>query len=127
MGYAQIAKKVDVKRLKKDLWLDLENRMKITPACEIVPTLDNRIHEKQEDEEENEISTDKSNTINWEKNGKISFQSVVNSLDDEQEQQEVTLPFYFICILHLANEKGLKLDSSECGLRDFLISKDDIQ
>ena len=34
-----------------------------------------------------------------------------------------TVSFYFICCLHLANEKGLKFDST--GLEDFMISMDD--
>ena len=54
----------------------------------------------------------------------ISFQSVLRRLESEQEQEEVTLPFYFICVLHLANEKGLRLDSDGCGLSDFRITKD---
>ena len=40
-----------------------------------------------------------------------------------QSQHDVTVSFYFICCLHLANEKGLKLDST--GLEDFMISLDD--
>ena len=40
-----------------------------------------------------------------------------------QSQTDVTVSFYFICCLHLANEKGLKLDST--GLEDFMISLDD--
>ena len=40
-----------------------------------------------------------------------------------QSQSDVTVSFYFICCLHLANEKGLKLDST--GLEDFMISLDD--
>jgi condensin complex subunit 2 len=34
----------------------------------------------------------------------------------------VTLPFYFICLLHLANEKGLRLEST--SLEDFMIMVD---
>ena len=35
----------------------------------------------------------------------------------------MTVSFYFICCLHLANEKGLKLEST--GLDDFKVSLDD--
>mmetsp|Transcript_20428 Transcript_20428/g.31258 ORF Transcript_20428/g.31258 Transcript_20428/m.31258 type:complete len:133 (-) Transcript_20428:1133-1531(-) len=52
----------------------------------------------------------------------VSFQDAVARLEGSQAQTDVTVPFYFICILHLANEKGLKLDSSEFGLSDFTIS-----
>ena len=35
----------------------------------------------------------------------ISFQDLVCDISGEQRQKDVTLPFYFICLLHLANEK----------------------
>lgn len=35
----------------------------------------------------------------------------------------MTVSFYFICMLHLANEKGLKLTGQE-DLRNFTIEKD---
>ena len=38
-----------------------------------------------------------------------------------QGQEEVTLPFYFICLLHLANEKGLELQGQD-DLSDFCIA-----
>jgi condensin complex subunit 2 len=40
-------------------------------------------------------------------------------MQSTQTQTDVTLPFYFICVLHLANEKGLALESM--GLEDFVI------
>ncbi len=35
----------------------------------------------------------------------LSFQGVVAQLAEEQKQNDVSLSFYFICLLHLANEK----------------------
>jgi condensin complex subunit 2 len=40
-----------------------------------------------------------------------------------QNQSGVTLPFYFICVLHLANEHGLKLEGND-ELTDFTIAMD---
>lgn len=37
----------------------------------------------------------------------------------------VTVPFYFICVLHLANEKGLKLEGRD-DMRDFSVSSDPV-
>jgi hypothetical protein len=34
-----------------------------------------------------------------------SFQDLVCDISSGQRQKDVTLPFYFICLLHLANEK----------------------
>ena len=52
-----------------------------------------------------------------------SFKETVEKMDTAQSQNDVTVSFYFICCLHLANEKGLKFDST--GLEDFMISQDD--
>ena len=38
-------------------------------------------------------------------NEEMSFQDLVCDISGEQRQKDVTLPFYFICLLHLANEK----------------------
>ncbi len=35
----------------------------------------------------------------------ISFRDLMTCVNQEQEQKNVSLPFYFICLLHLANEK----------------------
>ena len=37
--------------------------------------------------------------------GEMSFQDLVCDITTGQRQKDVTLPFYFICLLHLANEK----------------------
>jgi hypothetical protein len=35
----------------------------------------------------------------------MSFQDLVCDINSEQKQKDVSLPFYFLCLLHLANEK----------------------
>ncbi len=35
---------------------------------------------------------------------KVSLQEVVTHMSENETQKEVTFPFYFICLLHLANE-----------------------
>jgi len=54
----------------------------------------------------------------------ISFKNVVDDLGANETQNDVSLAFYFICILHLANEKCLKLENGENGLNDFVISRE---
>ena len=99
VGYAMVAKKVDVKRLKKDLWSELECKMEDDD-------------EKQGDDKE---ETEKP---------LLSFKETVQEMEKQgQSQTDVTLPFYFICLLHLANEKGLALESTN-GLHDFSIAQD---
>ncbi|GKY96484.1 hypothetical protein MPSEU_000607800 [Mayamaea pseudoterrestris] len=103
VGYATVAKKVDVKKLKRDLWKELEDRFssnEITDDEDMVD--DERVEE----------------TLGV----GVSFQHAVQELEQRKTQPDATLSFYFISILHLANEKGLRLESK--GLCDFEIYQD---
>lgn len=55
--------------------------------------------------------------------GQRSFADAMNKCAAGQNQSGVTLPFYFICVLHLANEHGLKLEGND-ELTDFTIAMD---
>lgn len=50
----------------------------------------------------------------------VSFQATVAALAPTAPSS-ITVPFYFICMLHLANEKGLALHPAE-DLSDFRVS-----
>ena len=52
------------------------------------------------------------------------FAAIVADVAAEQRQADVTMPFYFICLLHLCNEKTLKLDAVDGpdGLKNFAVS-----
>ena len=102
VGYATIAKKVDVRRLKRDLWTGIE-------ASIVTDTM-------VSDADDGDDSQDESHADG------LSFQETVRGMEERKTQVDVTLPFYFICVLHLANEKGLKLESR--GLEDFVIRND---
>ena len=103
VSYATIAKKVDVKRLKRDLWTELE-----------------AYFEAHEEKEEDDFMA---TPQKLDPSEPLSFQKTVQAMEAAKTQADVTLPFYFICILHLANEKGLRLDSK--GLEDFEIHHGD--
>ncbi|KAL3914123.1 MAG: hypothetical protein SGILL_006225, partial [Bacillariaceae sp.] len=113
VGYATVAKKVDVKRLKRDLWVELEGTFQNREELEedSIPS--------DVDPLENEITAEKLDSVEQEEAGPISFQDTVRDMQESQSQTDVTLPFYFICVLHLCNEKGMTLESS--GLNDFMI------
>lgn len=112
IAYATVAKKVDVRRLKQDLWAELEDKTAWSaPPDEIVGTEE----EKGDDIYEAEPPKGEPRFV--------SFKETVDRMEKAQSQSDVTVSFYFICCLHLANEKGLKLDST--GLEDFMISLDD--
>ena len=138
IGYAKIAKKVDVKRLKRDLWTELEQ----TFAKNAINKNDEDDKAKNQDDDD-ALSTASTvsdpdpvlaGTSGGDENNNdensaakttaatattLSFQDTVRDMQMNESQSDVTLPFYFICILHLCNEKGLALESS--GLDDFII------
>ncbi|KAH8054790.1 condensin complex subunit 2 [Aureococcus anophagefferens] len=51
------------------------------------------------------------------------FASLVADVAGKQKQADVTMPFYFICLLHLCNEKTLKLETPDgADINNFSIS-----
>jgi len=114
--HATIAKKIDVKRLKKDLWDEVEAKSTF-------------VVREERSCKNNERTDDKSGGTNMSTQGEcsgatLSFQDTVENLKCFQKQEDVSLPFYFICMLHLANEKQLRLENVESGLNDFIIYRD---
>ncbi len=120
VGYATVAKKVDVKRLKMDLWNELERTFQKQRGNVQGDQSEEANESKQEDDETpadvapETVLKEGDLTI-----APLSFQSTLRDMQATQSQRDVTLPFYFICILHLCNEKGLALESR--GLDDFVI------
>ena len=119
INYAQVAKKVDVRRLKKDLWTELEEKTAWIKPEEFSEKIDEEKEEQDDDDDMYEDPRPKSGEPQY-----VSFKETCEKLDSTQGQHGVTVSFYFICCLHLANEKGLKFDSNG-SLEDFMISLDD--
>lgn len=117
VNYATVAKKVDVRRLKRDLWAELEVKTARVAPEDFPDKEDATDEEKQDDIFDFEGESPKGESQF------VSFKNTVEKMDKAQSQNDVTVSFYFICCLHLANEKGLKFDST--GLEDFMISVDD--
>ncbi len=118
VGYATVAKKVDVKRLKHDLWEELERTFQQRGQLQAEVFNDDTLDEKMEALDDSENAEQLSETFGI-RQTPLSFQDTVREMQATQSQPDVTLPFYFICILHLANEKGLALETM--GLGDFII------
>ncbi|MCJ1227405.1 hypothetical protein MMC12_004060, partial [Toensbergia leucococca] len=101
--YARVAKKVDVRRLKEEMWRGIgfeENSSAQAPPL-LQPA------SKNEDE-------------------CLKFTSVMNNLQQvypKQAMADISTSYCFICLLHLANEKGLTL-ANEQGLEELSIRKD---
>ena len=102
--YARAAKKVDVRRLKEELWrsLALEQAARATPSKRPVAVAPDG---------ENETSR---------------FTQAINGLQTvypKQAMADISTSYCFICLLHLANEKGLVI-SNEMNFEDLSIRKD---
>ncbi|OQS02816.1 condensin complex subunit 2 [Thraustotheca clavata] len=106
--YEKFAKRVDVKKLKESIWSKL-------PFHE--PEVENEEESKRDEamealtEEAKKMSVDEV----------VSFEEMVHNVAPDVPRN-VTVSFYFICMLHLANDKGLELEGQE-NLEDFTIRK----
>mmetsp|Transcript_220 Transcript_220/g.335 ORF Transcript_220/g.335 Transcript_220/m.335 type:complete len:886 (-) Transcript_220:85-2742(-) len=128
VSYATVSKRVDVKRLKREIWEEVEEKTIISLDSEggkrskdvITSDLDTIETDSRSQNEKNENLSEYYTPL---EKGVTSFQTTVQALEDAQSQEDVSLAFYFICVLHLANEKELNLENSQFGLTDFIISK----
>lgn len=105
VAYATRAKKVDVKQLKVDLWDTIDT---LNPDVETAAAAQKEDVEMEDEEEPAKVSLAGSIRMTQQQNPQPA------------EAEVITVPFYFICMLHLANEKGLELHSSQ-ALDDIAI------
>ena len=107
VNYARVAKKVDVRRLKENMWrgmsADLMSSISSSPssAAAVIdaepPTPTDPRHNGDD------AKADKS----------LLFTSLIRDLTTvypEQQMRDISTSYCFICLLHLANEKGLVLE-----------------
>jgi condensin complex subunit 2 len=85
-----VSKRVNIQRLKTDIWGNIRTNM---PSVE---PENNPLPEHSRDPSTGDVVPKSA----------LSFQDMICELaaGDEVRQKDVTLPFYFICLLHLANE-----------------------
>jgi condensin complex subunit 2 len=98
IGYAKVAKLVDVKKLKHSLWNQL---------CE-------------DPEEAGKPASRTSIAPKTQMPSSKSFQEVLQTLPPQlpaKQRSDISVPYCFICLLHLANEKGLSIESEGGDLR----------
>lgn len=95
VNFSRVAKRVDVKLLKDNLWVVMKNQL-----------ADQK--EDSPDKEEEEEVAEKQTTIDF----KSVVQNVLRTYRPEQAK-DLSTSFCFICVLHLANEHGLAIQSNE--------------
>ena len=114
IDFARVAKKVDVQQLKVDLWTDL--------CGETHPFTAN--HENTNDEPDTDQTgvADKKKDIRF--GATKSVQAMVHNISNfvpSEALEDITFPYIFICLLHLANEKNLSIRTiDDCS--DIVVS-----
>lgn len=125
VGYARVAKKVDVRRLKQEMWKGMGNRLiESTEFDSTLPTqpempLPTEPCEDMASEPPTPTPVVKSpepvsNPDGQKDNGRLRFTQIMNSLKavyPPETLRDISTSFGFICLLHLANEQGLILES----------------
>ncbi|KAG2042455.1 condensin complex subunit 2/barren [Suillus americanus] len=102
VNYAKRAKRVDVRKLKENIWKGLDIKVG-----------------KPKEEEEDNMDVDDTSLTGPEEHR--VFSSVISGLQKsypKDKMEEISTSFCFICLLHLANEQGLKLQTSPGGQLD---------
>ena len=139
VNYARVAKKVDVRRLKENMWRGMSQRLvsaisssapveKVSPddAADAPPTpaptdpgldadgdvdMDMDVHASAREMEVAEMA--KASTDKTKEGGELLFTHLIRDLKSvypEQQMRDISTSYCFICLLHLANEKGLVLE-----------------
>lgn len=118
IDYAKTAKKLDVKRLKSSMW----QLLKSAPKGDQEPSMSSETPET-ENNANNSAVLPGTNTPR-EMEGKITFQQLLNELPEKvsgQTAKNLSVPIAFVCLLHLANEKTLKIE--DLNMEDLLITQ----
>ena len=123
VAYARVAKKVDVRRLKHEMWRGMGERLITTTSFG-----HNESEQEEEEEARPEVTTPKASTE--EGGDTMRFTQIMNSLKTvypKESLRDISTSFGFICLLHLANEKGLALEgehATEGKLEEIYVKKD---
>lgn len=107
VNFSRIAKRVDVKLLKDNLWKAIKREEKEEKKEEADIDIDNGDGEGAEKENKEEVPEEQEIK---------EFSDVVSSIGSmyaSEQKKDLSTSFCFICLLHLANEHGLSITSTE--------------
>lgn len=145
VNYARVAKKVDVRRLKENMWMGMSKDLMAsidgtasppdtngppTPAP-TEPDGDGDVDMMDIDEPEPKPAPEALDKV-LDKNNiptELKFTDMIGSLRSvypEQQMKDISTSYCFICLLHLANEKGLVLEGGreEETMQEILVRRD---
>lgn len=129
VNYARTAKKVDVRRLKENMWKGMSDKLirvfdhppprtveAVISADEDVDMMD--VDDQPQPPTPNEAEMPKTPPDGDKDNEVLNFTDMIHDLRSvypEQQMKDISTSYCFICLLHLANEKGLVLDGQREG------------
>ena len=119
--YARVAKKVDVRRLKEEMWKGIG-----FPEDSPLNAAEDGVTPAPPPSSSSSASTAVSVERELDQGKELKFTSVMNDLQKvypAQAMADISTSYCFICLLHLANEKGLTLEN-EVGLEELSIRRD---
>ncbi|KAG0328745.1 hypothetical protein BGZ99_004605 [Dissophora globulifera] len=127
INFSKTAKKVDVKKLKDNIWNEMtQHSLKRQPGGDDLNRKRSRKRANVEaggaqDGEDEQVETEDEGEDYVKKEQK--FTDIIGGLSKvypEQKLKDISVPFCFICLLHLANEKNLSIEGTE-GLAELVI------
>ncbi|CBQ68606.1 related to BRN1-protein required for chromosome condensation [Sporisorium reilianum SRZ2] len=111
VNYAKKAKRVDVKKLKENIWKELGILASTEDAATLAAKAQAAAAAGDEDGDVSMAST----LAEAEASGSVkTFESVLSGLQKaytQDKMEEISTSFCFICLLHLANEEGLAIST----------------
>ncbi|KAL4955040.1 condensin complex subunit 2/barren [Aspergillus filifer] len=141
VAYARVAKKVDVRRLKTEMWKGMGEQLvsAMESGSQPAPNPPEEHNSTDDDGPPTPTPMHKrprlSSDLEGSKDGHLRFTDVMNSLKSvyaPETLRDISTSYGFICLLHLANEQGLILqnddDTSGLGmgkLEEIFVRKDE--
>ncbi|OAP62312.1 hypothetical protein AYL99_04515 [Fonsecaea erecta] len=151
VNYARTAKKVDVRRLKENMWKGMEGRLKLINVFDR-PSAATATEQQQidnggdgdgdgdvdmmdiDDQPQHEAPLKAEPTDpgrpNTADEGTLNFTDLIQDLRSfypEPQMKDISTSYCFICLLHLANEKGLVLENERDGntaMQEIRVTRD---
>ncbi|KAJ5975285.1 hypothetical protein N7481_008992 [Penicillium waksmanii] len=143
VNYARVAKKVDVRRLKNEMWRGMGERL-IAATDFASASQPGAVSSEPPAEPESEADTtpptptpqqsSPEKAIDLGDDGRLRFTKIMNNLKavyPVETLRDISTSFGFICLLHLANEQGLvlesditKIASGAATLEEIFVSRD---
>ena len=146
VNYARTAKKVDVRRLKENMWNGMSKRLmrdldvafgnqqqqQPQQAGEDVDIMDVDQAQAQQDQQEAPTTPEEDSGPATPQDDcqedSMKFTQMISSLQSvypQQQMKDISTSYCFICLLHLANEKGLVLQGDELGeMQEIMVRRD---